>query len=60
MRDGDTVEGPGWRLAAIETPGHTSNHLCLALPEERTLFTGDHVMGWSTSVIVPPDGDMRA
>jgi glyoxylase-like metal-dependent hydrolase (beta-lactamase superfamily II) len=60
MREGDTVEGPGWRLAAVETPGHTSNHLCFALPEERTLFSGDHVMGWSTSVIAPPDGDMAA
>ncbi|HEX9490091.1 MAG TPA: MBL fold metallo-hydrolase [Stellaceae bacterium] len=60
MRDGDTVEGPGWRLGAVHTPGHTSNHLCFALPEERTLFSGDHVMGWSTSVIAPPDGDMAA
>ena len=60
MREGDTVEGPGWHLAAVETPGHTSNHLCFALPEERTLFSGDHVMGWSTSVIAPPDGDMAA
>jgi glyoxylase-like metal-dependent hydrolase (beta-lactamase superfamily II) len=60
LREGDAVEGPGWRLAAVETPGHTSNHLCFALPEERTLFTGDHVMGWSTSVITPPDGDMAA
>jgi glyoxylase-like metal-dependent hydrolase (beta-lactamase superfamily II) len=60
MRDGDAVEGPGWRLAAVHTPGHTSNHLCFALPQERTLFSGDHVMGWSTSVIAPPDGDMAA
>jgi len=60
LREGDTVEGPGWRLTAVETPGHTSNHLCYALPEEGTLFTGDHVMGWSTSVITPPDGDMAA
>ena len=60
LRDGDVAEGPGWRLEAVETPGHTSNHLCFALPEERTLFTGDHVMGWSTSVIAPPDGDMAA
>jgi glyoxylase-like metal-dependent hydrolase (beta-lactamase superfamily II) len=58
MRDGDAAEGPGWRLAAVHTPGHTSNHLCFALPEERVLFSGDHVMGWSTSVIAPPDGDM--
>lgn len=60
LREGDTVEGPGWRLAAIHTPGHTSNHLCFALAEERALFSGDHVMGWSTSVIAPPDGDMGA
>ncbi len=60
MREGDAVEGPGWRLEAVHTPGHTSNHLCFALPQERALFSGDHVMGWSTSVIAPPDGDMRA
>ena len=58
MREGDAAEGPGWRLEAVHTPGHTSNHLCFALPEERVLFSGDHVMGWSTSVIAPPDGDM--
>lgn len=50
--------GKGWTLQAVATPGHTSNHLCFALPEEAALFTGDHVMGWSTSVISPPDGDM--
>ena len=60
LREGATVEGPGWRLAAIETPGHTSNHLCFHLAEENTLFSGDHVMGWSTSVIAPPDGDMAS
>jgi glyoxylase-like metal-dependent hydrolase (beta-lactamase superfamily II) len=60
LRDGEVVSGPGWRLTTVETPGHTSNHLCFALAEERTLFTGDHVMGWSTSVIAPPDGDMAA
>jgi glyoxylase-like metal-dependent hydrolase (beta-lactamase superfamily II) len=58
MKDGDAVEGPDWRLEAIHTPGHTSNHLCFALPQERALFSGDHVMGWSTTVIAPPDGDM--
>jgi glyoxylase-like metal-dependent hydrolase (beta-lactamase superfamily II) len=58
MREGDAAEGPGWRLEAVHTPGHTSNHLCFALAEERALFTGDHVMGWSTSVIAPPDGNM--
>lgn len=60
MRDGEAASGPGWNLVAVETPGHTSNHLCFALPEEKVLFTGDHVMGWSTSVIAPPDGDMGA
>lgn len=60
LRDGDTVAGPGWHLTAVETPGHTSNHLSFALAEEETLFSGDHVMGWSTSVIAPPDGDMTA
>ena len=58
LRHGDVVSGDGWTLEAVHTPGHTSNHLCYALPEERTLFTGDHVMGWSTSVIGPPDGNM--
>jgi glyoxylase-like metal-dependent hydrolase (beta-lactamase superfamily II) len=58
IRDGEEVAGPGWRIAAVHTPGHTSNHLCFALAEERTLFSGDHVMGWSTSVISPPDGNM--
>jgi glyoxylase-like metal-dependent hydrolase (beta-lactamase superfamily II) len=58
MSDGDAVEGPGWRLEAVHTPGHTDNHLCFALPQERALFSGDHVMGWSTTVIAPPDGDM--
>lgn len=58
LHDGGTVAGNGWTLEAIATPGHTSNHLCFALREEAALFTGDHVMGWSTSVISPPDGDM--
>jgi glyoxylase-like metal-dependent hydrolase (beta-lactamase superfamily II) len=60
MAEGDTVSGPGWTLEAIATPGHTSNHLCFALPQAQALFSGDHVMGWSTSVVVPPDGDMGA
>jgi glyoxylase-like metal-dependent hydrolase (beta-lactamase superfamily II) len=58
--DGDEIVGAGWRFEAVHTPGHTSNHLCFALPEQGVLFTGDHVMGWSTSVIAPPDGDMSA
>ncbi|KQM65149.1 MBL fold metallo-hydrolase [Sphingomonas sp. Leaf17] len=60
LAEGDTVSGTGWTLAAIATPGHTSNHLAFALPETRALFSGDHVMGWSTSVVSPPDGDMAA
>lgn len=58
MEDGEAMTGPGWTLRAVHTPGHTSNHLCFALEETDALFTGDHVMGWSTSVVVPPDGDM--
>lgn len=58
LEDGEQMTGPGWTLTAIATPGHTSNHLCYALEESGALFTGDHVMGWSTSVVVPPDGDM--
>jgi glyoxylase-like metal-dependent hydrolase (beta-lactamase superfamily II) len=60
LGDGDAIEGPGWHLTAVHTPGHASNHLCYAFAEEATLFTGDHVMGWSTSVIGPPDGDLTA
>jgi glyoxylase-like metal-dependent hydrolase (beta-lactamase superfamily II) len=55
---GGVVAGPGWTVEAIPTPGHTSNHLCFALKEENALFSGDHIMGWSTTVITPPDGDM--
>jgi glyoxylase-like metal-dependent hydrolase (beta-lactamase superfamily II) len=58
LADDDQLAGPGWTLTAVATPGHTSNHLCLALEEEKALFSGDHVMGWSTTVISPPDGDM--
>ena len=57
---GGEIAGPGWTLEAIPTPGHTSNHLCYALKEENCLFSGDHIMGWSTTVITPPDGDMTA
>jgi len=55
---GEVFEGPGWTLEAIHTPGHTSNHICYALREENAVFSGDHIMGWSTTVITPPDGDM--
>ena len=58
LADGERLEGPGWALAAVATPGHTSNHLCFALEGTGALFTGDHVMGWSTTVVSPPDGDM--
>jgi glyoxylase-like metal-dependent hydrolase (beta-lactamase superfamily II) len=58
LAHGQSVEGDGFTIEAVHTPGHCSNHLCFALREERTLLTGDHVMGWSTSVISPPDGDM--
>jgi glyoxylase-like metal-dependent hydrolase (beta-lactamase superfamily II) len=60
LADGESLSGVGWTLTAVATPGHTSNHLCFALPESGVLFTGDHVMGWSTSVVSPPDGDMTA
>jgi glyoxylase-like metal-dependent hydrolase (beta-lactamase superfamily II) len=60
LRDGDPVIGAGWRFEAVHTPGHTSNHLCFALADRGILFSGDHVMGWSTSVVAPPDGDMGA
>jgi len=58
LADGEVIAGDGWTLDCVYTPGHTSNHLCFGLREERCLFSGDHVMGWSTTVIVPPDGDM--
>ena len=58
LRDGDVIKGEGWTLEALHTPGHTSNHLCFALQEENILFSGDHIMGWSTSVVSPPDGHM--
>jgi glyoxylase-like metal-dependent hydrolase (beta-lactamase superfamily II) len=58
LADGESVFGTGWTLTAVATPGHTSNHLAFALPETGALFSGDHVMGWSTTVVLPPDGDM--
>jgi glyoxylase-like metal-dependent hydrolase (beta-lactamase superfamily II) len=60
LGDEERIGGDGWSLEAVATPGHTSNHLCFSLPEEGALFTGDHVMGWSTTVVAPPDGDMAA
>lgn len=58
LRCGDVIKGDGWTVEAIHTPGHTSNHLCYALHDENILFSGDHIMGWSTSVVSPPDGHM--
>jgi glyoxylase-like metal-dependent hydrolase (beta-lactamase superfamily II) len=58
VRDGDVIQARDFSLACVHTPGHTSNHVCYALLEEKALFSGDHVMGWSTTVVAPPDGDM--
>lgn len=60
LADGGRVAGDGWTLEAVATPGHTSNHLCFAFVEHSALFSGDHVMGWSSSIVSPPDGDMAA
>jgi glyoxylase-like metal-dependent hydrolase (beta-lactamase superfamily II) len=60
VHDGMRIAGDGFELECVATPGHTANHICYALTPEKALFTGDHVMGWSTSVIAPPDGDMAA
>jgi glyoxylase-like metal-dependent hydrolase (beta-lactamase superfamily II) len=60
LADGEQWQGAGYTIEAIATPGHCSNHLCLALLEENALLSGDHVMAWSTSVVAPPDGSMRA
>jgi glyoxylase-like metal-dependent hydrolase (beta-lactamase superfamily II) len=58
LGDGEVVSGDGWTVEAVHTPGHISNHLCFAVREDKALLTGDHVMGWSTAVISPPDGNM--
>jgi glyoxylase-like metal-dependent hydrolase (beta-lactamase superfamily II) len=58
VKDGETIEGDGWALQAVATPGHTANHMGFAWRERKTLFIGDHVMGWSTSIVAPPDGSM--
>ncbi|ADM09354.1 metallo-beta-lactamase family protein [Parvularcula bermudensis HTCC2503] len=60
LADGDDIALPACRLTAIHTPGHCANHLCFSLEAEGALFTGDHIMGWATTVIAPPDGDMEA
>lgn len=59
IEDGTILTGDGWTLQAIHTPGHTANHICYHFKEENILFVGDHIMGWATTVISPPDGDMR-
>ncbi len=58
VHDGMQIAGAGFSFECVATPGHTANHVCYALAEEKSLFSGDHVMGWSTSVVAPPDGDM--
>ena len=60
LRDEDAIDGDGWRIEAIETPGHTANHVAFALSGTGTVFSGDHVMAWSTSIVAPPDGSMSA
>jgi glyoxylase-like metal-dependent hydrolase (beta-lactamase superfamily II) len=58
VKDGEIIEGNGFTFECVHTPGHTSNHMCFALKDEKALFTGDHIMGWSTTVVTPPDGNM--
>ena len=58
LRDGDVIEGDGWKLDVIHTPGHAPDHLCFALAGQRTVLSGDHVMGWNTTVVAPPEGHM--
>lgn len=60
LGDGDAIDGDGWLIEAIETPGHTANHVAFALAKTGTVFSGDHVMAWSTSIVAPPDGSMSA
>ena len=60
LTGGVPIDGPGWTIEAMATPGHASNHMAFALLEENALFPGDHIMGWSTTVVMPPDGDMDA
>jgi hydroxyacylglutathione hydrolase len=58
LRDGETIAGDGWALTCVPTPGHTANHAAFALEGSGILFSGDHVMAWSTSIVAPPDGAM--
>ena len=58
LQHGSRIEGDGWEVQAIHTPGHAPDHLCFYMPRENILFSGDHVMGWNTTVIAPPEGNM--
>lgn len=58
LTGGEVIASDGWTIEALSTPGHASNHMAFVLQEENALFSGDHVMGWSTTVVAPPDGDM--
>jgi hydroxyacylglutathione hydrolase len=58
LKDGEVVTGDGWTIEAVTTPGHTANHMAFALREQNLLFSGDHVMGWATTIVAPPDGAM--
>ncbi len=60
LGEGEMVAGPGWTLTALTTPGHTADHLSFAWAEGNALFSGDHVMGWATTLISPPDGHLGA
>ena len=60
LTGGEMIDGDGWTIEALATPGHASNHMAFVLRDENALFSGDHVMGWSTTVVAPPDGDMAA
>jgi glyoxylase-like metal-dependent hydrolase (beta-lactamase superfamily II) len=60
LTGGEMIEGDGWTIEAMATPGHASNHMAYVLRDENALFSGDHIMGWSTTVVAPPDGDMTA
>lgn len=58
IRDSDMIEGDGWTIELVATPGHTANHMAFAWREGDALFVGDHIMGWSTTIVAPPDGSM--
>ncbi|MDP2410824.1 MAG: MBL fold metallo-hydrolase [Pseudolabrys sp.] len=58
LKDGEVVDGDGWSIEAVTTPGHTANHMAFALKDRKILFAGDHVMAWATTIVAPPDGAM--